>query len=199
MSSILRALKKLEEDSMPQERQTSVQKTEMRKMVNRRAKAPWLISRLRSILLAFLLLSITGWIITNLNWKHSKTTKQSHDSVNASTLKKESLKESILPAITGEQSEPSKEPPFSKRGWHPQPKSAQHQQPWREDERPEFILNGVLWSAIPGKRVALINDRYLKEGENIKGVSIIQIGKKAVILQSGEEKWTIRLKSKSTQ
>jgi hypothetical protein len=46
------------------------------------------------------------------------------------------------------------------------------------------------------KRIALINNRYLKEGDKINGVSIIQIGKKSVTLESGEEKWTIRLQKK---
>lgn len=59
---------------------------------------------------------------------------------------------------------------------------------------PEFVLNGILWSDNPDRRVALINDRYLKEGEVIDGVSVVKIERKSVILQSGEEKWTLSVK-----
>lgn len=56
---------------------------------------------------------------------------------------------------------------------------------------PNLVLNGVLWSDNPERRVALINDRYLHEGDSIDGVSVVKIEKKAVTLQSGSEKWTI--------
>jgi hypothetical protein len=64
----------------------------------------------------------------------------------------------------------------------------------KSSKHPEFSLSGVLWSNTPGKRVALINGRYVKEGDEIKGVSVIRIEKKQVTLQSGEETWTIKLK-----
>ncbi len=59
---------------------------------------------------------------------------------------------------------------------------------------PEFVLNGILWSDNPDRRVVLINDRYLKEGEVIDGVSVIKIERKSVILQSGDVKWTLMVK-----
>jgi hypothetical protein len=59
---------------------------------------------------------------------------------------------------------------------------------------PEFVLNGILWSDNPDRRVVLINDRYLKEGEVIDGVSVVKIERQSVILQSGEEKWTLMVK-----
>ncbi len=225
MSSILRALKKLDEDSLPQERETSSQKIKMRQMVNRRAKTPWVINRLLPILSVLLVLGTAGWIIISSNWKHSPTKKQTQASIKprvssftdtspkrlpltslpkqAPILKKESPKESIPPA-TGEQSKPSTDPAFSKNGRHPQPKRASDvvkaagmkENDGGKTGHPEFILNGILWSHIPVKRLALINGRYLKEGDVINGVSVIRIGKKSVILQSGEEKWTIRLQKK---
>ena len=58
---------------------------------------------------------------------------------------------------------------------------------------PQLKLNGILWSHIPTRRVALINDRYLKEGEKIKDVSVVKIEKKSVTLQLGKKKWTLRI------
>lgn len=225
MSSILRALKKLDEDAISQDRETSKQKIKMRQMVKRRARTPWVINRFLPILLALLVLGTAGWIITNSIRKHSPTKKQPQDSVKsrvssstdtsskklpltslpkeAPPLKKESPKESIPPA-TGEQSKPSTDPAFSKSGRHAQPKRASDvvkaagmkKKNGKKTGYPEFILNGILWSHIPVKRLALINGRYLKEGDVTNGVSVIRIGKKSVILQSGEEKWTIRLQKK---
>jgi hypothetical protein len=225
LSSILRALKKLDEDSLSQDRETSKQKIKMRQMVNRRARTPWVINRLLPILLALLVLGTAGWIITNSIQTHSPTKKQPQDSVYPRIspspdtspkrfpltslpkedlpLKKDSSKESLPPA-TGEQSKPLTDPSFSKSEWHTQPKRVSEvvkpvgieKVNVEKIERPEFILNAILWSHIPVKRIALINNRYLKEGDIINGVSVIQIGKKTVTLKSGEEKWTIRLQKK---
>jgi hypothetical protein len=63
-----------------------------------------------------------------------------------------------------------------------------------ETEPAGLILNGILWSDNPGRRVALINDLYLKEGDVFEGVSVVKIERKAVILKSGEKKWTLSVK-----
>lgn len=60
--------------------------------------------------------------------------------------------------------------------------------------RPQLILEGILWSENVKRRVALINDKYLKEGDTIKGVTIVRIEKKSVSLKFAEDTWTIRLK-----
>jgi outer membrane biosynthesis protein TonB len=59
---------------------------------------------------------------------------------------------------------------------------------------PQFKLNGILWSKLPARRVVLIGDKYLKEGDKISGVTVFKIEKKTVIFQSGSETWTVRLK-----
>lgn len=187
MSSILRALKKLDEEAMSRESQTGELKIKMSRMVNRGAKASRVINRSLSISLVLLLLVIAGWIILNSNVKPPAPVpeKQGEKPLQAPAVKMESPKESIPPAITTEPSKPSIEPEFSEN----------HQEVLvKETKHPEFILNGILWSDIPDRRVALINNRYLKEGDRIKGVSVIRIREKAVTLQAGEEKWTLRLK-----
>jgi hypothetical protein len=54
-------------------------------------------------------------------------------------------------------------------------------------------LTGILWSEIKERRLALINELYLKEGDQVKGISIIRIDKNEVTLQSGVKTWTISL------
>jgi hypothetical protein len=189
LSSILRALKKLDEEAMSRESQPGEPKIKMSRMVNRGAKTSRVINRSLSISLVLLLLVIAGWMIINSNLKPPVPEKQGNSPkrqlltkkpAQAPLVKRESPKESIPPAITTEPSKPLIGPEFSVLE--------------KETKHPEFILNGILWSHIPGRRVALINNRYFKEGDKIKGVSVIQIREKAVTLQAGEEKWTIRLK-----
>jgi len=226
LSSILRALKKLEEDSLSQGIEPRIQKIKMRQMVNRRAKTTWVINRFLPILLALLLLSTVGWIIISSNWKYSTTKKHSQDSIEprvssstdtspkrfpltslpkeAHTLKKESPEESVPSATEGQPNLSTTDPAFLINKGHTQPRGASNvvkttgmkKDDGEKTEHPEFILNGILWSHIPVKRLALINGRYLKEGDVTNGISVIKIGKKSVILQSGEEEWTIRLQKK---
>jgi hypothetical protein len=70
-------------------------------------------------------------------------------------------------------------------GLTPQPGNPKH---------PQLSFSGVLWSDKPERRVALINDRYLKEGDEIDGVTVVKIEKLAITLQRGAEKWTLQLK-----
>jgi hypothetical protein len=236
LSSILRALKKLDEDSVSREGQTNEQKIKMKRMVDRRANVPRKINRVLSILSAVLLVGTAALILMNVNREHPVTKKQDtitkeqdtparerplkHSPQQSPGLKKElkeespkeSPKESTPPAAAVEQPKPSTIPTVSGNGRpHRQPmrreeyfrtntgkeitpKTLRQQAPVKQNKHPEIILNGVLWSDIPQRRVALINNRYLKEGDQVDGVSIIQIKKKSVTLQYGEEKWTVTVK-----
>jgi hypothetical protein len=196
LSSILRALKKLDEEAMSRESQPGEPKIKMSRMVNRRTKASRVINRSLSISLALLLLVIAGWMIINSNVKPPPPVPEKQGEKppqQAPAVKMESPKESIPPAITTEPSKPAAEPELSERGG-PAQETSDQKVLVKETKHPELILNGILWSDIPGRRVALINNRYLKEGDKIKGASVIQIREKTVTLQAGEEKWTIRLK-----
>lgn len=232
MSSILKALKKLDEDSLSREPGTGEQKQKikMKQMVTRRTRSPRVTNRILFIVLAVLLVSVAAWIFINsinsnieptIIKKQDDTLKKpalTHLPQQAPSLKKdlqkESPGESILPAATREQLESSTTPAFSDSGRTVQPDTSRVEEPVqpaadqklanqtnekeqliKQTEHPEFILNGVLWSDNPERRVALINDRYLKEGDDvIEGVSVVKIERKSVILQSGEKKWTLKVK-----
>ncbi|UCH97692.1 MAG: general secretion pathway protein GspB [Candidatus Aminicenantes bacterium] len=225
MSSILRALKKLDEDSMAREPGTGEQKQKikMRQVVSRRTRSSRLINRLLFMVLAVLLVGAAAWIFINsissnqeppLTKERDHSPKKpalTHSSQQVPTVP--ALKKSKPPAPGGEQSKPSAKPAFPGSVPRPQPdsnrveeriqpvtdqkladKTNDPEELIKKTKHPEFILEGVLWSDNPDRRVALINDRYLKEGDTIKGVSVVKIEKKAVTLQSGQEKWTLRVK-----
>ena len=231
MSSILRALKKLDEDSMPQEAGTDEQKQKikMRQMVTRKTRSPRVTNRLLLIGWIVLPVIIAVVIFTNFITSNKKplVTKKQDDTAKkpalidlprqAPNLKKELKKDSPGEpsplAANGAMLKPSTKPGFPvsqqpvqsdiHRAAEPIPPSPD-QKPdnqTNDQERsikptphPEFVLNGILWSDNPDRRVVLINDRYLKEGEVIDGVSVVKIERKSVILQSGEEKWTLSVK-----
>ena len=128
-------------------------------------------------------------------------------------LKKEPPGELEPPAASGEQSKSSTNLEFPGNGQPAQPDTSRvtgtvqpaadqkladqtnnQEQLIEQTGPPGLILNGILWSDNPGRRVALINDRYLKEGEVIEGVTVVKIERNVVILQSGEKKWTLSVK-----
>jgi len=233
LSSILKALKKLDEDSMSREPGTSEQKQEikMKQMVTRRTRAPRLTNRILFIVLVVFLVGVAALILMNAitsNKKPLVTKKQDDISKKSAlthlpqqppTLKKDLQKEtpgeSKPPAAGGAQLKPSTtatspvseqpaQPDTSRAAQAIQPSAGQmltNQTTSQEQlikqtgiEPPGLILNGVLWSDNPERRVALINDHYLKEGDVFEGVSVVKIERKAVILKTGEKKWTLSVK-----
>lgn len=232
MSSILRALKKLDEDSMSREPETNGQKQEikMRQMVTRRARSSRVTNRLFFIVLVVLLVGVAALILMNsiTSNKKSLITKKQDDTPKkpvlahlpqqAPTLKKDLQRKSPgelkPPAASAGQLKPSTKATSPVSGQLAQPDTSRVTETLRpaadqklpnqtndqgqlikQTSLPEFILNGILWSDNPERRVALINDRYLKEGDVvIEGVSVVKIERKAVILQSGEKKWTLSVK-----
>jgi hypothetical protein len=129
-------------------------------------------------------------------------------------LKKESPGELKPPAASGELLKPSTTATFPVSGQPLQPdpnrveetiqpaadqklanQTTNQEQLIKQTVHSDFILSGVLWSDNPERRVALINDRYLKEGEDvIEGVTVVKIERKTVILQAGDKKWTLSVK-----
>lgn len=231
MSSILKALKKLDEDSMPREPGAGEQKQEikMKQMVTRRTRVPRVINRMLFIVLVVLLAGMAALIFMNsitssrkppVTKKQDDTTKQpalTHLPQQAPTLTKDLQKKSPgqlkPPAASDELPKPSTKASFPVNGQPAYPDTSRageaiqsaadqkfatqtnnQEQLIEQTVPPGLILNGVLWSDNPERRVALINDRYLKEGDVIEGVSVVRIERKAVILRSGKKKWTLNVK-----
>ena len=62
----------------------------------------------------------------------------------------------------------------------------------KEEELPFIELEGIL--EFKGEKVAIINNTYIKEGEEILKQRVVKIGKDFVILSSGPKQYTIDLK-----
>ncbi len=203
MSSILRALKKLDEDSVSRENQPGEQKVKMKHMVHRPTKTSRVVTRVLFVSVVFLLV-VTAVLIRG--WYPRRAKEQPPQPV----------VEHTPPPGKSLQVQPGEERPPQPVGERPvTPESKLRQSVERLEKRMEKVpplktgenkglvkstpkpgikLEGILWSQEAARRLALINDRYFKEGDKIEGASITEIGKKEVTFQLGDEKWTIRLK-----
>jgi type II secretory pathway component PulC len=61
--------------------------------------------------------------------------------------------------------------------------------------RPALVLNGIMFS--PGRSYALINNRIVKEGDTIEGVTVKQISADSVEMQDGQAQFKISPNIKS--
>lgn len=217
MSSILRALKKLDEESTLQknenESQAGKQIKKTKRLVIRHNTSDLLINKFLLVLLSILVLGVAGWLITQTMGKTGKTKESLPIKRNAEPsipLTKEADSENSRvshPIIPEKQVSPAEEIFSRKKNDKLDNKDSKHRKDDAKDvenvEDAEEVnntkisglkLTGILWSEIPERRLALLNDIYLKEGEKIKGAVIIRIEKNGVTLQSGTKTWTIGLK-----
>jgi hypothetical protein len=216
VSSILRALKKLDEDSLSQANPRGDAKIKMRQLVDRKNRRPWQIHRVLVVLLVLLLSSTTVYLLIKgqgtgrqENIKKGDAEKVTVNPV-APPQRVTPAKTPVATVVAGAgTSEPRQPAPIpiqplvqvapSRPVVEPviTPTSPAEETETRSISKtnlPLLILNGTLWSETPERRVALINDRYLKEGDDLNGVTILQIAKNSVTLQRGQEKWTIWVK-----
>ena len=64
----------------------------------------------------------------------------------------------------------------------------------KRTDRSRFRLQAIVWSNIAKSRFAVINGHIVRQGESIKGMSVTQISRDYVALQSDEEEWKLRLR-----
>lgn len=232
MSSILRALKKLDEESSTAQQEGGAPKINIRHVVPQSARPPRFNYRVISIVLTVLLLAAFGWIFMirdntpnpapKPGTQHETQKKQespentaapvptpaaktagdtSSNTPSPQTGTKVNREETTrnIPTPVGHTQPPAAVPvvpqPVPRRpsGAMPKPNPT-GPVPTVTPNRPQFKFQGVLWSEKPERRVALINDKYLKEGDTINGVIILKIEKNSVTLQSGKDKWKLRVK-----
>lgn len=213
MSSILRALKKLDEDAASSENGAGAQQVTMRRMVDRKTRAPRFMNRLFFVSLVLLMVSAAVWFITN--WKHSAPEPEPVIEPVVSSPKSPALP--VTPAdskapvesdnkapvgpVAPNNKAPVGSPPVTRINNKvpvafndKAPVEPANKTPVGPVAAPQLVLSGVLWSDNPAKRMALINGRYLKEGDKIEGAVVFRIGKKTVTMKSGDRKWTVNLK-----
>jgi hypothetical protein len=242
LSSILRALKKLDEDAASPESQGEKHQKMMRKVVHRRTRPSLAKNRLFFIVPVLVLVIGVVWIVLN-----SKQEPLLEKKVDARLPQKDQPVQPLQSAHPAQPDQPGKQVPVVKQDLNetkrekkqvlqkelkpvepsikPQmPVNQPPTQPVTEQKKAssgwkvlspiralkpkpsgglsskaqagkiQLVLDGILWSSIPARRVALINDRYLKEGDKIKGVTVVKIEREKVTLRSGQETWTLQLK-----
>jgi len=233
LSSILKALKKLDEESLSPDQGVIEPQKKMKQVLHRRAAPPtmqkWLVTFgivvvLIVVSVVFLALfkdkspTISGNpgrpdSLTNITKKTETKPKPSNPSPVKESSPKKVLAEQPEAKPVTDKTGPAAQPavqgntvqqplPLSGPG-NLNPPQAGNITAGRNKEikaakikkpRPEMTLNGILWSDNVERRVALINNRYMREGDTIDGVTLVKIEKKAVTLQSGDYKWTIPVK-----
>ncbi len=61
---------------------------------------------------------------------------------------------------------------------------------------PGIRLQAITWSKDPGKRIVVINNRILRQGETVSGYRIDTVNQDDVVLSSGGEKWKVLFRIK---
>ena len=57
---------------------------------------------------------------------------------------------------------------------------------------PAIKLQAIAWSSDPDRRMAMINEQILHEGQTIEGYTIAAIGEESVTMRKGNEAWELR-------
>ncbi len=73
MSSILRALKKLDEESASGSQTAGGHHIDMKEVVHRRSASPWSGSRIMVVFAVVLFMAVAGWLLLNPPWNPSVT------------------------------------------------------------------------------------------------------------------------------
>lgn len=235
MSSILRALKKLDVESALQknenERQAEKQIIKMKRLVNQHTLSSLTINKFLFALLSLLVLGIVGWLTIHVIHTTGKSGLERNQDLQTPASNERLLKESLPDERSTEHSRPSANVSDSEnsRVSHPinidniekpispeentftgvtsnkldrknkedrkedRKDDAEHAEDVNNTKTSGLKLTGIVWSEMPERRLALINDKYLKEGDKIKGAEIIRIEKDGITLQAGTKTWTIGL------
>lgn len=218
MSSILRALKKLDEDTLPREPGPGGNKIKIGRMVHRETGTQKIFTRLLFAASLVILLGTAVWIIIHSTQKPAvdpgpvdpgQKQETGVQPVQPTTERRETVEKPAVPAVAGEASREAiaidppqldysaqittKAPPTPSLDKSPSPTGNIPQKTVQETGTPTFILKGILWSDTPARRIAMIDGHYLKEGDSLQGVTILRIEPNAVILKSGDRQWTLKV------
>lgn len=229
MSSILRALKKIDQEALSRDNSSGDHEHEpdrsrdnIRRVVNRRAreKLPWFK---RTHIIVFPVIFLLGAAaVVVFDWNSGPVPEKKAapltDKRPGTVLAQQKVVPQQQPQTTAQPALPVKKqpasPPLPQKNEKPiestpnlkpavKPATPKRTIPTKsiptktkplKTNHPNFTLDGILWSQKPERRVAVINGNYYKVGERIDGVTIFEIKKNVVTLQSGEEKWVLHLK-----
>ena len=145
----------------------------------------------------------------------TKGSNAENSSSNRSLLKSRSNKAESIPLETkvpqrsvSQLSQKSSETPLPENNLLI-PISTEHQEPTENENRdksdgfeqslsnkmdePKYILEGIVWASVSKDSFAVINGRIVKEGRSFKGITIVEIGQRYVIIQDSKDNSKIKL------
>jgi len=217
LSSILKALKKLEKDT-PRYGDSQPYPVDVKKTVEKGVKEKQNFYKFFFMLFAAIILVFGGWLLFNrkpsLEEKSSSTKISSVRKPVAQKKIKEEVKLASVPTskMRNRKTRPSVKrkavspkvsarsgkkaiKPGSRQAMTPSSKDADKLEgegqtmPFKSAGVSGIKLQAIAWSSDPKQRIAVVNDRILKEGSSIEGTLIIRIDKNDVSFQKGGEQW----------
>ena len=217
MSSILRALKKLEEQSLQGNQiQTWSGKGSTKEAINARIKRIRRVNRFLIISLACIVILITFWYLFN---EKPIGTKRIIPGIPSSRSDIKEADPSVIPIKERDQGErkpvekketdtiqalsspkkESNEPNLRERESSPVKERekvikkhqdqgiSQKTMPSEMADESDLELQAIVWSDDPAERIAVIDGKIVREGESIGEFSILRIETEAVFIRRGEE------------
>lgn len=215
MSAILKALRKIEQESSGQVRSASVSRPlDAKKTLNQRARKRWLIGRL-SVVLGLILVLAAG-IVLGFAYKpwfsgsSPASTDLAHlpeETVNAmpgqdAGAAPQGTKSPVNERVPGKGSagvSPTPEPPrmaqsaqkADRRAAEPPPSRGKAAAP--AESPPVLELQAIVWSDDPESCFAVINGHIVRANGTVEGVTVTEISPDAVFLKHGDKTWKIRM------
>ena len=214
MSSILKALKKLENEVPQQsEEQPLLQEIDAKKTISQHVRRHFLFNRFFFVLFAAVTLTIGGWLV--FSHKLFLPERPSPRHVVPAKIDKKVAKIALIPVhkapakpitLSKKETRPTaltkKEPPATdpvKRAEAPAIKSQNEsivKQPITADrfEESRLKVEAIIWSNYVKSRFAVINGHIVRAGESVEGFSVEHIGRDYVAVRSGEKEWKLKFR-----
>lgn len=216
MSSILKALKKLEKDT-PRYGDSQPYPVDVRKTVEKGVKEKQNSYKLFLILFsAIIIVSGSLFLLTRQTASKGKISQGSVVVVRKATParpKKENVKIAAVPDLKPRKKRakpfdrikknenlpgsrqvkiPASRKVMKEKSYgdnRTKPKSVRSAIPFKSTGSSGLKLQAIAWSSDSKKRIAVVNGRILREGNSIEGALIIRIDKNDVSFQKGGEQW----------
>lgn len=221
MSSILKALKKLENETLPHGNDQSwSQKIDTRKAINRRMKGPWLFNRLVFVLFIAIVVVVVSLLILEKGPYFKKqlfqvnnpppARKERPEPTLISVKKRVPKKKGIQPLqskpINYQKKESLKQvlPEKDRSLIIPEKKSTspgfeqqnippgRKQAHIRQMDDSKYKLEAIVWSNNPESRFAVINGQIVKPGASFEGMKVTRINRDSVTVFFQEEELNLR-------
>lgn len=213
MSAILKALRRVENESVQRnesgnEAPPTPRKLDAKKAIRDHYKKNWTLQRLLVVLLPLLTLAIAGWVVisyrpflipesstaavksTNLTSSISEPSVKAKEPVLEDWRKRS---EAATPGALLAQEVHASPKTLPKKEKKTTPDSATGEEEGPSVQDPEFKLQAIVWSEVAESRFAVINGVIVRAGGKIEGVSVTEIGKDYVSFKSGPRRWKMKI------